>query len=89
MGSFTKRFNRAASRLAFWQAMTARLAEFDSLVRRREHLTPEDVKALRQIHRALYECYSQAKTQKRQHEEALERLREELSNEGRPANEPR
>ena len=89
MSSFTKRFNKATSRFAFWQALTAKLADFDSLVRRREHLTPEDMTALREIHRALYDCYSKAKDQRTQHQETLERLRKELSHERRTINEPR
>ena len=89
MSSFTKRFNKATSRFAFWQALTAKLADFDSLVRRREHLTPEDVRALREIHSALYDCYSLAKDKRKHHERALERLREEVSHERRTINEPR
>ena len=89
MSSFTKKYNGAASRFAFWHILTAKLADFDSLVRRREHLTPEDVRALREIHSALYDCYSLAKDKRKHHERALERLREEVSHERRTINEPR
>ena len=41
-----KQYNVALSRVAFWQGMTARLAEFESLVQHREHLRLGDVRAL-------------------------------------------
>ena len=41
-----KQYNGKVSRISFWHSMTARLAEFDSLVRHREHLRLGDVRAL-------------------------------------------
>lgn len=77
MSSFNKRYGHAVTRISFWHAMTVKLAEFDSLVHRRESLMPEDVQTLRQIHEALYECYISSKGRKEYHEASLERLRKE------------
>ena len=71
---FTRKFNGEYSRFAFWQALTAKLAEFDSLVRHKEHLTPEDVRAQREIHKALYDCYSISKGMREQHRDTLRRV---------------
>ena len=73
-----KQYNGALSRVAFWHSMTVRLAEFESLVHHREHLRPEDVRALREIHRALYDCYEKSKDMQSKH-------RKELENAGRVA----
>ena len=78
MSKVTKQYNVALSRVAFWHSMTARLSEFDSLVHHREHLRPEDVRALRTIHQALYNCYELSKDMQSKH-------RKELENAGRVA----
>ena len=75
-----KQYNGALSRVAFWHSMTVRLAEFESLVHHREHLRPEDVRALREIHRALYDCYELSKGMQSMH-------KKELENAGRVADE--
>ena len=66
------KFNGELSRVAFWYAMTTRLAEFESLVHHRKHLRPEDVRALKEIHRALYDCYKVAQDMQGQHRKELE-----------------
>ncbi len=70
--SFKEKYNGELSRVAFWHSMTTRLAEFESLVHHREHLRPEDVRALKEIHRALYECYKVAQEMQRRHRKELE-----------------
>lgn len=89
MTKFTKRFNSACKRVAFWHIMTARLNDFASLVNQREALTPEDVKTLRRIHEALYECYLLAKDRKNYHKGDMEAIRKELSHESRVTNQSR
>ena len=66
------KFNGELSRVAFWYAMTTRLAEFESLVHHREHLRPDDVRALKEIHLALYNCYKLARDMQRRHRKELE-----------------
>ena len=79
---FTKSFNRAASRFAFWHVMMSKLADFDGLVKHRQNLTPEDVKILREIHIALYKCYSISKEMAGQHKARLSKLRDEQAQKG-------
>ena len=86
MPSFTRRFNGAYSRAAFWHTLTVRLADFDSLLKHKESLTPEDVKAQHEIHQALYACYSLAKSRAQHHRESLDTLRRELSHGSRVTN---
>ena len=74
MSKFTKKFNSACSRFAFWQTLTAKLAEFDRLVKHGEHLRPEDVKAQREIHKALYGCYSISKDMRERRKDDLKRM---------------
>ena len=74
MAKFTQRFNKAYVRFAFWQTLTSMLADFDSMVECKEYLTPQDVKAQKQIHRALYGCYALAKKMHEQHRNSLDRM---------------
>lgn len=74
MTKFTQKFNQAYTRFAFWQTLTAMLADFDSMVKRREYLTPQDVKAQKRIHRDLYGCYTLAKKMREQHRNSLDRM---------------
>ena len=73
MNKASKRFNGMCSRYAFWHTLTAKLAEFDSLMKHKEHLTPEDVKAQKWIHQALYRCYMKARKMREHHREELRR----------------
>lgn len=65
------KYNGELSRVAFWHGMTTRLAEFASLIHHQEHLRPDDVRALKEIHRALYECYVVAKDMQVRHRKEL------------------
>ena len=82
MSHVNEKYNGELSRVAFWHAMTTRLAEFESLVHQREHLRPEDVRALKEIHRALYECYKVSQDMQSEH-------RKELCDAGRVADKRR
>ena len=86
MTKFTRRFNGACSRVCFWQELTAKLADFDSLIKRREHLTPDDVRALVKIHNALYECYTASNKQVVYHKTELTKLKEAYLHESRTIN---
>ena len=55
------KFNRRIARIAFWHRITVNLANFDALLKAQGHLTPDDVKALKRIHKALTDCYTSAK----------------------------
>ena len=79
MTKFARRFNSACSRFAFWQVMTAKLADFENLVHRKEHLTPNDIKAQKQIHCALYDCYTLAKEMRELHRVSLDTLRKQVT----------
>ena len=74
MTKFTRRFNGACSRVCFWQKLTARLADFNTLIKQREHLTPDDVRALIKIHKALFDCYQVSQKQTIFHKSALSSL---------------
>ena len=54
--------------------MTTQLAGFDSIIKSREYLTPDDLKALKEIHKALFWCYSEAKGRLQLHQKDLRRL---------------
>lgn len=66
-----RKYNGELSRVAFWYAMTTRLAEFESLVHHREHLRSDDVRALKEIHGALYDCYKLAQNMQSRHRKEL------------------
>ena len=71
---FNRRCNHLCVRIAFWHRMTSQLAGFDSIIKSREHLTPDDLKALKEIHKALFWCYSEAKGRLQLHQKDLRRL---------------
>ena len=79
MSSKTKRLNGAVSRYAFWEKLSAKLAEFDALMKHREHFTPADVKVQREIHEALYRCYEQSKEMRRRQEGLMKEVIEDGS----------
>ena len=74
---YTKRCNRIVSRLAFWHLVMSKLVDFDGVMRRRQSLTPEDVKTLQEIHIALYKSYSLSKEMVEHHKSELSKLRRE------------
>ena len=74
-------YNEELCRTCFWLEMTAHLANFERLVHKRDHLTAKDKKALKQIHRALYESYLLAEKQRSYHSRQLERIRRNYLNE--------
>ena len=89
MKDFNERFNTCRLRVAFWQKLSARLADIEALIRCHGHLTPEDVRVLKVIWRALSESYSRSQKAKDYHGRQLEKLRKEHVDESRTINEPR
>ena len=61
MNKYNKKFNSKVKRLNKWQEFLARLSGFEGLVNSYDGLSPDDVHALRIIHRKLYECQDIAK----------------------------
>ncbi len=76
MNKFNRQFNAACFRVGFWQDLTAKFADFDPLVKQRFFLTPDDILTLKNIHKALWECYSAAKEKSRVHHQTLNNLKE-------------
>ncbi len=67
------KFNRRIARIAFWHRITVNLANFDALLKAQGHLTPDDVKALKRIHKALTDCYTSAKERLSVNQDELQR----------------
>lgn len=86
MNKFNRQFNAAYFRVAFWQDLTAKLSDFDYLVKQRLFLTPDDVHTLKNIHKALWDCYSEAKKKASSHNLALLNLKEAFLHERRIVN---
>lgn len=81
MMSFNHRFNRNCMRVAFWQKLSACLANLEGFMRSQGHLTPEDMRVLNTVCKALKESYELVKRQKNYHSRQLEKLRKEYINE--------
>lgn len=73
-----RQYNEEIRRNAFWCEMSAHLAFFECLIHQREHLSVMDKKALKHIHRALYESYRLSEKQRSYHSRQLERIRKEM-----------
>ena len=74
MRKSTRKINGAYARFTFWQTLTTMLTNFDAVVKHKEHLTPEDVRVQKRIHRALYDCYTMSKEMREQRRKELETL---------------
>ena len=61
MNNFNKKFNSKIKRLNKWQDVLARLSGFEGLVNSYDGLNPDDVLAIKIIHRKLFECQNIAK----------------------------
>ena len=73
MNKFNRRISNLCTRIAFWHHITANLANFDALLKAQGHLMPEDVKALKYLHKALAECYATAKERLSVNQDELQR----------------
>ena len=56
-----RKFYKRLRRFERWHNITSKLAEFEGLINSYDGATPEEVKAMREIHKKLYECYLSAK----------------------------
>ena len=77
MKSFNHRFNTCCMRVSFWEKLVAILAKAEKLSREQGHLTPEDVRVLKIIRKAINESYKRSKTAEKHHTRQLEHLRKE------------
>ncbi len=80
MSKFNRKFNSACSRVAFWQDLTASIANLDYLMKASASFTPDDVKALQVIHNKLFECFSLSKSRLHVHGQRINTLRKEFLN---------
>ena len=61
MTKFNRKFNSRRKRQERWYGIVTRLSDFEGLIDNYDGATPEDVRAMRDIHGRLYECYAIAK----------------------------
>ena len=87
MKSFNHHFNTCCMRVSFWEKLGAILARAEKLSREQGHLTPEDVRVLKIVRRAIKDSYKRSKTAEEHHSRHLEQLRREYLNERRTTNE--
>ena len=87
MKSFNHRFNTCCMRVAFWQKLVAILVKAEKLSREQGHLTPEDVRVLKIVRKAVNESYRHTKKAEEYHSRQLQKLRKEYLNDSRTTNE--
>ena len=87
MKSFNHRFNTCCMRVAFWQKLSACLANFDEMTRSQGHLAPEDVRVLKIVRKAIKESYIRSQRAEEHHGRQLWKLRKEYLNDSRTTNE--
>ena len=73
INKFNRWISNICTRLAFWYRITAHLAGFDALLKAQGHLTPDDFKAFKRLHKALADCYSTVKERVSVHQDELQR----------------
>ena len=56
MNRYNRKFNARRKRLERWYGIVMRLSDFEGLINSYDGMTPEEVYAMRMIHRKLYEC---------------------------------
>ena len=56
-----RKFNARLKRYERWHRIVRLLSEFEGLINNYTACTPEEITALKDIHRKLYECYVRAK----------------------------
>ncbi len=61
MNKFNRKFNARCRRYNRWNRIVMKLAEFEGLVNNYDSASPDEVRALREIHKKLYECQKTAK----------------------------
>ena len=58
---FNRRFNTRRKSMERWHNLVIKLHEFEGIVNSYDGASPSEVKALKTIHRKLYECCTMAK----------------------------
>ena len=61
MNKFNRRFGAKCRRYERWHRIVNKLSEFEGLVNSYESASPDEVRALKEIHSKLYECQTAAK----------------------------
>ena len=61
MNRFNRKFNSRCRRYERWHKIVMKLAEFEGLINSYDSASPDEVKAMKEIHRKLYECQTAAK----------------------------
>ena len=81
MKKLSSKFNKAYSRVAFWHSLTTTLSSVATLTKQEAALTPDDVKALNAINKALRVSINAARQRYTLHRESFDSLRKEQANE--------
>ena len=61
MNRFNRKFNSRIRRYNRWYRIVQKLNEFEGLINNYDSASPDEVCALKEIHRKLYECFLTAK----------------------------
>ncbi len=61
MNKFNRKFNSRIRRYERWLRIVGKLNEFEGLINNYDCASPDEVHALKEIHRRLYDCYLMAK----------------------------
>ena len=81
MKKLSSKFNKAYSRVAFWHSLTTTLSSVTTLTKQQAALTPDDVKTLNAINKALRISINAACQRYTLHREHFDALRKEQANE--------
>ena len=81
MKKLSSKFNKAYSRVAFWYSLTTTLSSVSTMMKQEAALTPDDVKALNAINKALRVSINAARQRYILHRESFDSLRKEQANE--------
>ena len=65
MNKFNRKFNSKIRRYERWIKIVQKLNEFEGLIHNYDSASPDEVHALKEIHRKLYECSDRAKYSRR------------------------
>ena len=77
MKKLSSKFNKAYSRVAFWHSLTTTLSSVSTMMKQEAALTPDDVKALNAINKALRVSINAARQRYILHRESFDALRKE------------
>ena len=79
MKKLSDKFNKTYSRVAFWHSLTTTLSSVTATMKQQAALTPDDVKALNAMHKALRVSLNIARQRYTLHREHFDALRKEQS----------